>query len=63
MVAHDRLGDASYDGGIALGVDALAAHQLPDVLVELVDHHSVGVRGGVGHRHDGSLTTENGVLP
>jgi len=34
----DRLGDPAYDEGLALRVDALLAHQLAHVQVELVDH-------------------------
>ena len=42
MVADDALGDPAYDGGVALRVDALAAHRLAHPQVELVDQ--LGVR-------------------
>ena len=37
MVADDALGDAAYDGGVALRVDALTPHGLAHQQVELVD--------------------------
>lgn len=47
--AHDTLGDAAYDGGVALRVDALPTHQLAHVLVEQLDELAVRVRRR--HRH------------
>ena len=46
--ADDALRDASYDGGLALGVDRLAPHQLADVLVELLDEVVVRARRACG---------------
>ena len=49
MVADDALGDAAYDGGVALRVDALAAHGLAHQQVELVDQLGASVHDGRGH--------------
>ena len=43
MVADDVLGDAAYDEGLALRVDALAPHALAHLQVEPLDE-VVGVR-------------------
>ena len=51
------LGDAAYDGGVALRVDALAAHGGPDVLVELVDQLRVS-----GQRHAGTFPRVRGCV-
>ncbi|MGB0100870.1 MAG: hypothetical protein WBP61_11385 [Nocardioides sp.] len=37
MLAHDALGDPANDTGVALRVDRLAAYELANVLVELLD--------------------------
>lgn len=37
MGTDDALGDAAYDGGVALRVDGLLPHQLAHVLVQLLD--------------------------
>ncbi|GAB2446069.1 hypothetical protein GCM10027062_29020 [Nocardioides hungaricus] len=37
MGADDAFGDPAYDGGVALRVDRLPAHQLAHMLVELLD--------------------------
>ena len=52
VVADDALGDAAYDGGVALRVDALAADDLADEQVELLDQLPVTIDGR--RRHAGS---------
>ena len=51
VVADDALGDPAYERGVALRVDALAAHQPPHVQVELVDQLPVVRSARVGRRH------------
>ncbi len=50
MVADHALRDSPDDDRIPLRVDALAAHQLAHVEVELVDQLRVGIGG---QRHGG----------
>ena len=52
VVADHGLGDPAYDGRVALRVDALAAHHLAHVRVELLDQLPVTIDGR--RRHVGS---------
>ena len=49
VVTDDPAGQASYDGGVALRVDALRAHSCAQLGVERLDQ--VAVRVGIGQAH------------